>query len=98
MRIPFYLVILDKKLVLKKITRHTIDMNETLFNRSGRLFTSPSLTEGMSRVFDLLGSGDIYNENLTADEADNQALYSDWASVGDHLISASKQLVQDVRR
>ena len=72
-------------------------MNSTLFYRSGRLFASPSLTEGMARVLDILGGHDIYNENLTPQEADSQALYSDWASVGDHLVLAANELASDAR-
>ena len=67
-------------------------MNPILFSRTGRLFANPSLTEGISRVFDLLGNHDVYNEDLTPAEADSKALYSDWAAVGDHLILASKEL------
>ena len=67
-------------------------MNPILFTRTGRLFANPSLAEGMSRVFDLLGNHDIYNEDLTPIEADAKALYSDWASVGDHLILAAKEV------
>jgi len=69
-----------------------------LFKRSGRLFANPSLVEGISRSFDILGNQDIYNEDLTPEEADANALYSDWASVGDHLILASEELSQDVRK
>lgn len=71
---------------------HNMLMNTTLFARTGRLFATPSLTEGVGRVFDLFGTHDIYNEDLTPTEADSKALYSDWASVGDHLISAAKEL------
>ena len=67
-------------------------MNPILFSRTGRLFASPSLAEGMGRVFDLLGNQDIYNEDLTPAEADSRALYSDWASVGDHLVLAAEEL------
>ena len=73
-------------------------MNPTLFNRSGRLFVSPSLIEGISRSFNILGNQDIYNEDLTPEEADTKALFSDWASVGDHLIMAAEQLATDVRK
>lgn len=70
-------------------------MSPLLFNRTGRLFANPSLTEGMGRVFDLLGNQDVYNEDLTPAEADSKALYSDWAAVGDHLILAAKELVSN---
>ena len=70
-------------------------MNTILFNRTGRLFANPSFLEGMSRTLDLLGNQDIYNEDLTPEEADSKALFSDWASVGDHLISAAGEFVAD---
>ena len=63
-----------------------------LFKRSCRLFSSPSLLEGVGRVMDLWGTYDVYNTNPTAEESDAEALYSDWASVGDHLISAAQDL------
>lgn len=70
-------------------------MNTILFSRTGRLFANPSMTEGMGRVFDLFGNHDIYNEDHTPAEADSKALYSDWASVGDHLILAATELAPD---
>lgn len=72
-----------------------IIMNTLLFARSGRLFASPSAAEGMSRVLDILGNHDVYNEDVSPQEADCRALYSDWAAVGDHLVLASKELIQD---
>ena len=53
--------------------------------------------EGVARVLDIFGNQDIYNENLTPREADSQALYSDWASVGDHLVIAAQELASDAR-
>ena len=72
-------------------------MSELLFKRTGRLFATPSLVEGMSRIFNILGNHDIYNEDITPQEADSRAIYSDWASVGDHLIFAAKNFEQDDR-
>lgn len=77
---------------------HTTAMNTVLFNRSGRLFASPSFVEGIGRTFDLLGNQDIYNEDLTSEEADTKALFSDWASVGDHLILATEKFSTDARK
>ncbi len=71
---------------------NTLAMDSTLFTRTGRLFNTPCFREGMARVLDLAGTQDIYNENLTTEEADFFALYSDWASVGDHLLEAVKAL------
>ena len=70
-------------------------MNTILFNRSGRLFANPSFLEGVGRTFDIFGNQDIYNEDLTPQEADTKALFSDWASVGDHLILAAEEFVAD---
>lgn len=72
-------------------------MNTTLFTRSGRLFANPSLVEGISRAFDILGNQDVYNEDITPQDADTKALFSDWASVGDHLIWATKNLPANAR-
>ena len=73
-------------------------MGTILFNRSGRLFANPSFVEGMSRSYNLFGDQDVYNEDLSPEEADARALYSDWASVGDHLILSSEELTADVKR
>ena len=73
-------------------------MNPILFTRTGRLFANPSLSEGFGRAFDILGNQDIYNEDLTPQEADSKALFSDWASVGDHIISAAQNLPAHARK
>ena len=73
-------------------------MGTELFGRTGRLFASPSLVDGMSRVFDLWGIMDVYNEDTTPKEVDCRALYSDWAAVGDHLISAANELGENARK
>lgn len=72
-------------------------MGTILFNRSGRIFANPSFTEGISRNFDLFGNQTTYNADLSPEEADARALYSDWASVGDHLILAAQQLPKDAK-
>ena len=77
---------------------HTGIMNPILFTRSGRLFANSSLAEGVGRVFDILGNQDIYNEDLTPQEADSKALFSDWASVGDHIIMATENLPDNARK
>ena len=69
-------------------------MAEILFERTGRLFANPSAWEGISRSMDLLGNHVLYNTNNTGEEADSQAIYSDWAAVGDQLIYAAKDLAK----
>jgi hypothetical protein len=70
-------------------------MNQILFQRSGRLFANPAFADGFSLVFDICGSHYRYNIDTTPQEVDSKALYSDWASVGDHLVLAAKELVQE---
>ena len=52
----------------------------------------------MGRVFNVMGNQDIYNEDLDGNEADKKAIYSDWAAVGDHIVSAAEELDPDVCR
>ena len=63
-------------------------MGELMFKRSGRLFARPSFLEGCSRVIDLGATLNEYNSNKTAEEADEEAILSDWYAVGDYLYSA----------
>lgn len=72
-------------------------MGELIFKRTARLFANPSLFEGMSRVFDILGNQDVYNVDATSEQADFKAIYSDWAAVGDHLFLAAKDFSRNAR-
>jgi len=63
----------------------TIDIKETLFQRSGRLFSNPSFVNGFARALDVGATFNEYNQNDTPEEADYWALWSDWHSVGDDL-------------
>ena len=54
-------------------------------NHSCRLFAKPSFFEGMARLFDIDSTLNIYNENNSPEEADFEALSSDWESVGDDI-------------
>ncbi len=63
----------------------TLEIQETLFQRSGRLFARPSFLSGCSRVLDMGSTFDEYNQDDTPREADRLALQGDWYSVGDDL-------------
>ena len=63
----------------------TVDFQETLFQRSGRLFANPSFFSGFARALDLGATFNEYNCDSTPGEADYWALWSDWYSVGDDL-------------
>jgi hypothetical protein len=66
----------------------TIDFKDTLFQRSGRLFATPSFWGGFARALDLGTTFNEYNTDNTPEEADYWSLWSDWHSVGDDLIYA----------
>ena len=59
-----------------------------LFVRTARLFAKPSFIEGVARVLDLGTTLNEYNRNETEEEADTQAILSDWLAVGDSIYSA----------
>lgn len=72
----------------------TIDFQETLFQRSGRLFANPSFMSGFARALDLGATFNEYNRDNTPEEADYWALWSDWYSIGDDLSYAFYLLQQ----
>lgn len=53
-----------------------------------RLFSQPSFVEGMARLFDFGGKLNNYNYSETEDEADFNAIYSDWQTVGQDMLFA----------
>lgn len=55
------------------------------------LFAQPSFIEGMGRVLDLGSNLQNYNQSPTSEEADYNALLSDWLAVGDDIRSAIKK-------
>jgi hypothetical protein len=52
----------------------------------------PSALSGVARFFDFAGAFDAYNGSPTPDEADVNAMYADWAVVGDSIRSAACHL------
>lgn len=66
----------------------TVDFKSTLFQRSGRLFATPSFLSGFARALDLGATFTEYNTDNTPEVADYWSLWSDWHSVGDDLIYA----------
>lgn len=49
------------------------------------LFANPSFAEGYTRLIDLFGTLNNYNESETVDEADYRAIKNDWIAVGEDL-------------
>jgi len=60
--------------------------------RTSMLYARPSLVEGVSRILDLGGTLSVYNCSPSPEEADFNALYSDWYAVGDDVKTAMSQL------
>lgn len=56
-----------------------------LFVRTARLFARPSFIEGSARVLDVGATLNEYNKNETSEEADREAILSDWLAVGDSI-------------
>lgn len=51
----------------------------------GKLFARPSFIEGMSRVLDLGGTLQEYNNSETEQKTDIEELKNDWHAIGDDL-------------
>jgi hypothetical protein len=52
------------------------------------LYATPSFMRGIARLVDPLGLLDTYNISSTPEQADYQAVLSDWMSVGDDIACA----------
>src|SRR6266478_1510339 len=52
------------------------------------LFARPSIISGAARLLDFWGYFDAYNNSRNGAEADAKALYSDWRTVGEHLMES----------
>jgi hypothetical protein len=53
--------------------------------RTDFLFARPSFGSGVARVLDLGGAFDAYNVSASEAAADEQAIFNDWAVVGEDL-------------
>jgi hypothetical protein len=58
------------------------------------LFACPSFVSGAARAVDLGGTFDEYNSSATPDDADTQALWSDWAVVGQDMHLAIEKVTK----
>ena len=63
-------------------------MQRAPFFRNMTLFAMPDFVNGIARVLDLGGTFDVYNEAQTGQEADYQAIASDWKQVGEEIYTA----------
>jgi hypothetical protein len=55
------------------------------------LVATPSWLSGAGRVLDLGGQFDEYNDSPSIEAADAKALFSDWRSIGESIMSVLKR-------
>ncbi|MCB1175828.1 MAG: hypothetical protein KDK34_04070 [Leptospiraceae bacterium] len=56
------------------------------------LIPESGFLDGVGRVFDIMGTLPHYNFSDTEEEADNLAIYSDWAAIGQDFRNAIMNL------
>lgn len=49
------------------------------------LFAKPTFFRGVGSMIDIFGSGNVYNESISPEEADEKAFKSDWGMVGEDM-------------
>lgn len=57
------------------------------------LVVQPSFTRGMARLVDVFGTLNQYNFSSTPEEADNDAMLSDWLAVKADIMRAMKKYI-----
>ncbi len=62
------------------------------------LFANPSFLGGVARTLDIGGTFDSYNDAPCSDEADFDAIASDWYAVGSDLLGAMNRYAAIPRR
>lgn len=62
--------------------------------KTGYLFSEPSFLTGIARIIDYKGSLSLYNASISPDEADYNALKSDWTVIGEDLKRAIDEYEQ----
>lgn len=66
-------------------------------NKGFSLFAAPNFLSGLSRVFDISSTINVYNDSQSPEEADFRALQSDWIVVGDDIREAVSQYKQNCK-
>lgn len=60
-------------------------------NKRSTLYAKPSFLRGMASVFDIGATLTVYNVSDTPEEADSEAIFSDWATVGNDIYYALEE-------
>jgi hypothetical protein len=66
-------------------------------SRTGVLYAEPSFSEGVARALDIGGTLEEYNTSRSGDDADRNALRSDWRAVGEDLREAIQHAREELR-
>jgi hypothetical protein len=64
-------------------------------NTINRFIKKPSFFSGIARIFDFTGRIPIYDMCYNPEQADAEALASDWAAVGGDLRYAMNQVLKE---
>ncbi|MGB1287071.1 MAG: hypothetical protein ACPG7F_11100 [Aggregatilineales bacterium] len=62
------------------------------------LFAKPSFLTGVARLIDVFGKMNTYNTSATEEQADYNALYSDWLAVGDAMTAGIEEYKINLER
>ena len=65
---------------------------EDFMSRTDYLFACPGFLGGMASVLDLGATLVLYNDSPTTEEADAQAIKSDWEVVGNDIRAAMAEM------
>lgn len=63
--------------------------------QSDFLFAQPSFASGAASTFDLWGQMPGYNTSASVEEADANAIFADWAVVGQDISDAAEQCASE---
>jgi hypothetical protein len=63
--------------------------------QSDFLFARPSFASGVASTLDLWGQMPGYNISETVEEADANAIFADWAVVGQDIFDAAEQCASE---
>lgn len=62
------------------------------------LFSKPSFLTGIARLIDVFRATNKYNTSNSDQQADYDALYSDWLAIGDDIWKATEKYSESIRK
>jgi len=61
------------------------------------LFAQPSVLEGVSRILDVGGTMQEYNQSISTAEADARAIYNDFRAIGNDISRATEIVIEQIK-